>query len=68
VSVRREELERALRGLRATAAIARAVGAETELDRIVELVVTGRALVAAHDVLIMLRDGEVLVIAAGRAM
>jgi signal transduction histidine kinase len=66
VEARREELERAVRGLQATAAIARAIGGETELDRILELVVKrGRALVDAHDVLIMLRDGENLVIAAG---
>ena len=66
VAARREELERAVRGLQATAAIARAVGGETELERILELVVKrGRALVDAHDVLIMLRDGEDLVIAAG---
>jgi signal transduction histidine kinase len=63
---RREELERAVRRLEATTAIARAVGGETELDRILELVVKrGRALVDAHDVLIMLRDGDDLVIAAG---
>ncbi|HEX7298302.1 MAG TPA: GAF domain-containing sensor histidine kinase [Solirubrobacteraceae bacterium] len=66
VAARREELERAVRGLEATAAIARAVGGETELERILELVVKrGRALVDAHDVLIMLRDGDELVIAAG---
>jgi signal transduction histidine kinase len=66
VAARREELERAVRGLQATAAIARAVGGETELDRILELVVKrGRALVDAHDVLIMLRDGDELVVAAG---
>jgi len=66
VAARREELERAVRGLQATAAIARAVGGETELDRILELVVKrGRALIEAHDVLIMLRDGDELEIAAG---
>ena len=66
VAARREELERAVRGLQATAAIARAVGAETDLGRILELVVKrGRALMDAHDVLIMLRDGDELVIAAG---
>ncbi|HEX5900508.1 MAG TPA: GAF domain-containing sensor histidine kinase [Solirubrobacteraceae bacterium] len=66
VAARREELERAIRGLQATAAIARAVGGETELERILELVVKrGRALVDAHDVIIMLRDGEDLVVAAG---
>jgi signal transduction histidine kinase len=66
VAARREELERAVRGLQATAAIARAVGGETELDRILELVVKrGRALMEAHDVVIMLRDGDELVVAAG---
>jgi signal transduction histidine kinase len=66
VAARREELERAVRGLRATAAIARAVGGETDLERILELVVKrGRALIEAHDVLIMLREGDELVIAAG---
>jgi len=66
VAARREELERAVRGLQATAAIARAVGGETELDRILELVVKrGRALIEAHDVLIMLREGDELVIVAG---
>jgi signal transduction histidine kinase len=66
VAARREELERAVRGLQATAAIARAIGGETEIERILELVVKrGRALVDAHDVLIMLRDGDDLVIAAG---
>jgi signal transduction histidine kinase len=66
VAARREELERAVRGLQATAAIARAVGGETELDRILELVVKrGRALIEAHDVLIMLREGDELVVVAG---
>jgi signal transduction histidine kinase len=63
---RREELERAVRGLEASAAIARAVGGETELERILELVVKrGRALIEAHDVIIMLREGDELVIVAG---
>jgi signal transduction histidine kinase len=63
---RRDELERAVRGLEATAAIARAIGGETELERVLELVVKrGRALVEAHDVLILLRDGDDLVVAAG---
>ena len=66
VAARREELERAVRGLRATAAIARAIGGETDLERILELVVKrGRALIEAHDVLIMLREGDELVIVAG---
>lgn len=66
VAGRRDELERAVRALEATAAIAQAVGAETDLARVLELVVKrARALVDAHDVLIMLRDGDSLVIAAG---
>jgi signal transduction histidine kinase len=65
VAVRRDELERAVRGLQATAAIARAIGGETELERVLELVVKrGRALVEAHDVLILLREGDELVVAA----
>ncbi len=59
---RRDELQRAVRGLEATAAIARAVGGETELDRVLELVTKrARALVGARDVLIMLREGDRLV-------
>jgi signal transduction histidine kinase len=66
VAGRRDELEHAVRGLEATTAIALAVGAETELERVLELVVKrARALVVAHDVLILLRDGEELVIVAG---
>jgi signal transduction histidine kinase len=66
VASRRDELERAVRGLEATTAIALAVSAETELARVLELVVKrARALVEAHDVLILLRDGDELVIAAG---
>jgi signal transduction histidine kinase len=66
VARRRDELEHAVRGLEATTAIALAVGAETELERVLELVVKrARALVEAHDVLILLRDGDELVIAAG---
>lgn len=65
-TTRRDELERAVRGLEATAAIARAVGGEVELDRILELIVKrGRALVNARDLLILLRDGDELVVTAG---
>ena len=45
-SSRRDELERAVRGLEATTAIARAVGGETDLERVLELIVKrARALV-----------------------
>jgi signal transduction histidine kinase len=66
VDSRREELERAVRGFEATATIARAVGGETDLDRILELIVKrGRALVEARDVLILLWESDALVVTAG---
>jgi signal transduction histidine kinase len=65
VARRREELERAVRRLEATTTIARAVGGETDLSRVLELIVKrGRALVDAQGVLILLRDGTGLVVAA----
>jgi signal transduction histidine kinase len=52
-------LERAVLGLEATTAIARAVGGETDLDRVLELIVKrGRALVDARALVIVLRDAE----------
>jgi signal transduction histidine kinase len=62
---RRTELERAVRRLEATTAIARALGGETDLERILELIVTrGRALIDARGLLILLREGGGLVVAA----
>jgi GAF domain-containing protein len=62
---RRDELERAVRGLEATTEIARAVGGETQLDRVLELIVKrGRALVEARGMVILLTDGDDLVITA----
>jgi signal transduction histidine kinase len=62
---RRRELELAVRALEATTTIARAVGGETDLDRVLELIVKrARALVESRGVLIMLRDGDELVVAA----
>jgi signal transduction histidine kinase len=62
---RREELERAVRGLEATAAIARAVGFETELGRVLELTVKrGRAMVEAASLLVLLDDEGTLRVAA----
>jgi two-component system, NarL family, sensor histidine kinase DevS len=62
---RRDALERAVRGLAATTAIARAVGGETQLDRVLELIVKrGRALVEARGMVILLTDGADLVITA----
>jgi signal transduction histidine kinase len=63
---RRDELERTVATLEATTQIARAVGGETDLDLILELVAKrGRALVSARALLIGLRQRNELVIAAG---
>jgi signal transduction histidine kinase len=65
VARRRTELERAVRGLEATATVARAVGFETDLDRVLELVVKrGRALLDADSLLVILEDGDELRVAA----
>jgi signal transduction histidine kinase len=64
--LRSEEMEHAVHRLEATTEIARAVGGETDLDRILEVVVKrGRALVEARSLLILLREGEELYAAAG---
>jgi signal transduction histidine kinase len=56
---RRLELETAVRALEATTAIARALGGETDLDRILELISKrARALVDARSVLILLDEGD----------
>lgn len=58
---RRSELEQLVRALEATTEIARAVGGETDLERVLELIVKrARALVEARGVLIMLREGDAL--------
>jgi signal transduction histidine kinase len=65
VARRGAELERAVRGLEATATVARAVGFETDLDRVLELVVKrGRALVAADSLLVLLEENGRLAVAA----
>ena len=65
VARRRAELERAVRGLEATATVARAVGFETDLDRVLELVVKrGRALLDADSLLVILEEGGELRVAA----
>lgn len=62
---RREESERALHGRRAAMEIATAVGTDTDLDRVLQLIVKrGQALVAADALLIWLRQGDDLRIAA----
>ncbi|HEX6022454.1 MAG TPA: GAF domain-containing sensor histidine kinase [Solirubrobacter sp.] len=56
----------AVRGFEATAEIALAVGGETDLDRILQLLVDrGRALIEASALLVLLVDGDELVVAAG---
>ncbi len=63
---RRVELEQVVQGLEAARDIADAIGGASELPRLLELVVTrGRALVEARSVLIMLREGDELVVVAG---
>jgi signal transduction histidine kinase len=62
---RRREAERAVRALEAARDIADAVAQVTDLDRVLELIAKrGRALVDARTVLIMLREGDDLVVAA----
>ena len=62
---RRQQLERAVRGLEAARDIADAISGVAELERVLELIVKrGRALVDARTVLIMLREGDELVVAA----
>ncbi|HXR13061.1 MAG TPA: GAF domain-containing sensor histidine kinase [Solirubrobacteraceae bacterium] len=62
---RRVEQDRAMRGLEATRDIATAVGSDTGLDRVLELIVKrGRALVDARSVVILLREGSDLVVTA----
>ena len=63
---RRDELERTVATLDATTQIARALGGQTDLAAILELVAKrGRALVSARVLVIELFEGSELVIAAG---
>jgi signal transduction histidine kinase len=65
VQRQRDELARAVRGFEATAAIAQAIGAETDLDRVLELIAKrARALVEASSVVILLAQADELVTAA----
>lgn len=62
----RHELGHALRGLAANRDVALAVGSDASLDHVLELIAKhGRALVAAKSLLIMLREGQELVVVAG---
>jgi signal transduction histidine kinase len=65
VAARRDELERAVSALETTSSIARALGGEIDLERVLELLVKrGRALVDARAMLVALREGEDLVVQA----
>ena len=60
----RSELERAVRGLEATVALSREVDSETELERVLRLIVDrGRALVDAGALLCLLTDANGVVVA-----
>ncbi len=62
---RRDELQRAIAGFEAALAVARAVGGETDLDRILELIVKrGRALVDARSMFVALESGGRLTVDA----
>ena len=53
----REDLERAVRGLEATASLSRELGGESDVERVLELVAKrGRALVDARSVLVLLLE------------
>lgn len=65
----RDELRRAVRRLQAATDVAIAVGGETDLERVLEAIVErGRALVEARALIILLREGEELVVAATAAI
>jgi signal transduction histidine kinase len=62
---RRKELERAVANFEATAEIARALEGETDLDRVLELIVKrGRALTDARAMIVLLERGGELTVAA----
>ena len=65
----RDELRRAVRRLQAATDVAIAVGGETDLQRVLEAIVErGRALVEARALIILLREGDDLVVAATAAV
>jgi signal transduction histidine kinase len=62
---RRYQLERAVRSLEAARDIAEAITGQSDLERILELIVRrGRALVEARSVVILLREGDDLIVEA----
>jgi PAS domain S-box-containing protein len=65
----RDELRRAVRRLQAATDVAIAIGDETDLQRVLDAIVErGRALVEARALIILLREGEGLVVAATAAI
>jgi signal transduction histidine kinase len=65
LSAREEETERALRRAETSADIARTVGGETDVERVLDLIVKrGRALVEAQTVIVLLRRNDRLAVAA----
>lgn len=63
---RRAEAERAVRALQAAQDIADAIGSVADLAQVLKLVVErGRTLVQARSIVILLREGDELVVAAG---
>lgn len=66
LSEREEEVQRALRQAETSVEIARTVGGETDVERVLDLIVKrARALVDARALLVLLRRGDRLVVAAG---
>jgi GAF domain-containing protein len=62
---RREEAEKAVRGLEATRDVVVAIGGEVALEHVLELIAKrGRVLVGARSVVIMLRDHDQLIVEA----
>jgi PAS domain S-box-containing protein len=65
----RDDMRRAVKRLQAATEVAIAVGGETDLERVLEAIVErGRALVEARALIILLREGDELVVAATAAV
>jgi PAS domain S-box-containing protein len=65
----RDDLRRAVRRLQAATEVALAVGGETDLERVLDAIVErGRALVEARALIILLREGDELAVAATAAV
>jgi PAS domain S-box-containing protein len=65
----RDDLRRAVRRLQAATDVALAVGGETDLERVLDAIVErGRALVESRALIILLREGDELAVAATAAV